>query len=375
MARPTKRSRTTTSVSAKAGTRGPSGRTKAASGKSPARKTAKRKVAVKGGAKRKAAAAKPAPAKKAALRASTAAKPQPGNKAKLNSTKTGTKRPGPKPSAKGKLRGGTAAKPGQVKKTAVEKTTGATKPAFRKIATPKVSKRALPGQPVKTKGAKKGPAVKKVPRPVAGKKMATKQAKPPAKAAPPSRVKTAVKKLVRPAPSSTKTSPAKPSGTRTPVHKPPVAPLVPVAATAPTDAVTEAPRPSVMPALKQRFQLEFYLNASLASLFELISTPSGFSEWFCDDVNVSDNLYTFKWGDDSESALCIAQHHGEYMRFRWSEDLEEDPGAFFELRIRVDGMTNETCLVVTDHAWPKDLEEERALWEAQIHTLIRVLGA
>ncbi|HMN05661.1 MAG TPA: START-like domain-containing protein [Flavobacteriales bacterium] len=128
-------------------------------------------------------------------------------------------------------------------------------------------------------------------------------------------------------------------------------------------------------ALKKRFQVEFYLKASTASLYELISTPSGFSEWFCDDVDVAENTYTFKWGEDSESAECLAQRHGEYIRFRWSDDNEEDPGAFFELRIRIDPMTNETCLVVTDHAWPEDVEEEKALWDAQVQTLIRVLGA
>ncbi|MCB0774271.1 MAG: SRPBCC domain-containing protein [Flavobacteriales bacterium] len=135
-----------------------------------------------------------------------------------------------------------------------------------------------------------------------------------------------------------------------------------------------ATRP-VRTALKQRYQMEFYLNASVASLYEFISTPSGFSEWFCDDVNVVDNMYTFRWGDDTEMAECLSQRIGEYVRFRWAEDTQEDPAAFFELRIRVDGMTNETCLLVTDHAWPQDLEEERALWEAQVHKLIRVLGA
>lgn len=128
-------------------------------------------------------------------------------------------------------------------------------------------------------------------------------------------------------------------------------------------------------ALKQRYQLEFYLNATPSSLFDLISSPSGFSEWFCDDVNVKNNMYTFKWGDETETAECLSQQPGEFIRFRWTEDAVEDPGAYYELRIRVDPMTNEICLVVTDHAWPMDLEEEKALWAAQIQTLIRVLGA
>lgn len=121
--------------------------------------------------------------------------------------------------------------------------------------------------------------------------------------------------------------------------------------------------------------MEFYLNATPASLYDLISSPSGFSEWFCDDVNVVDNKYTFKWGEDSETAECLDQDAGSFIRFRWEEDAQEDPGAYFELRIRVDSMTNELCLVVTDHAWPQDMTEEKALWASQVQTLTRVLGA
>ena len=57
----------------------------------------------------------------------------------------------------------------------------------------------------------------------------------------------------------------------------------------------------------------------------------------------------------------------------WDDD--DDAGAFFELRIRVDPMTNDVALVVTDHAWPKDLPEARALWDSQVANLARVLGA
>ncbi|HEX2616445.1 MAG TPA: START-like domain-containing protein, partial [Flavobacteriales bacterium] len=126
-------------------------------------------------------------------------------------------------------------------------------------------------------------------------------------------------------------------------------------------------------ALKERFQLEFYLRATPGSLYDLLSTPSGLSEWFCNDVNVRGDEFTFVWGNDSQVAQCLSRKYGELIRFHWDDD--EDPGAFFELRIRIDPMTNETCLVVTDHAWPKDMEEAKALWGSQIHTLARVLGA
>jgi hypothetical protein len=38
-------------------------------------------------------------------------------------------------------------------------------------------------------------------------------------------------------------------------------------------------------------------------------------------------------------------------------------------------MTNEVALIVTDHAWPDEVEETRNLWASQVANLIRVLGA
>lgn len=125
--------------------------------------------------------------------------------------------------------------------------------------------------------------------------------------------------------------------------------------------------------LKERYQAEFYMRSTPSVLFELISTPSGFSEWFCDDVNVRGDEFAFEWGGDVQKALCIGRRAGELMRFRWLED--EDPGAYFELRIRIDPMTNDVALVVTDHAWPQDLESARQLWASQVAHLMRVIGS
>jgi uncharacterized protein YndB with AHSA1/START domain len=134
-----------------------------------------------------------------------------------------------------------------------------------------------------------------------------------------------------------------------------------------------APARTLKRPMKERFLMEFYLRATPSSLYDLISSPSGFSEWFCDDVDVRGDQFTFRWGNDEQVAQCLSRRFGELIRFQWETD--EDPGSYFELRIRIDPMTNETCLVVTDHAWPKDMDEAKALWDSQIHTLQRVLGA
>lgn len=125
--------------------------------------------------------------------------------------------------------------------------------------------------------------------------------------------------------------------------------------------------------LKERVQLEFQMRSSPNMLYELISTPSGFSEWYCNDVNVRDDQYTFLWDGEEEETTMIGRKVGEVIRFRRNDD--EDPNAYFEFRVRIDAMTNEVALIVTDHAWPAEVEETRTLWNSQIGDLMRVLGA
>jgi uncharacterized protein YndB with AHSA1/START domain len=138
-----------------------------------------------------------------------------------------------------------------------------------------------------------------------------------------------------------------------------------------------APKAAVTPVkkrpAKERVVMEFYLNSSPNALYELLSTPSGFSEWYCQDVDVRGDQYTFIWDGEREETTMIGRKAPEVIRFRRNDD--EDPEAFFEFRVRIDAMTNEVCLVVTDHAWPNEVAETRNLWTSQIETLGRVLGA
>jgi hypothetical protein len=124
---------------------------------------------------------------------------------------------------------------------------------------------------------------------------------------------------------------------------------------------------------KERLQLEFMVRSAPTVLYDLVSTPSGFSEWYCSDVNTKGDLYTFIWPGEEETALMIGRRTGEVIRFRRAD--EDDPNAYFEFRIRIDAMTNEVALIVTDHAWPHEVEETRNLWASQVANLIRVLGA
>ena len=58
---------------------------------------------------------------------------------------------------------------------------------------------------------------------------------------------------------------------------------------------------------KVKFEIEFPIQASPQLLYQYISTPSGLSEWFSDNVNSRGELFTFIWDDSEEQAKLIAK--------------------------------------------------------------------
>ena len=133
-------------------------------------------------------------------------------------------------------------------------------------------------------------------------------------------------------------------------------------------------RTTMMIAEKVKFQLEIPLNSSKGVLFNCISTPSGLAEWFCDDVNIKKDVHIFFWDGSEESARMVSKKKDEFVKFRWLEAEEEGEDTFFELRIRVDDLTGENALVITDFADDDEVEDAQDLWHAQVNELRRVLG-
>ena len=56
------------------------------------------------------------------------------------------------------------------------------------------------------------------------------------------------------------------------------------------------------------FHLEYPIHSSINILFERLSTISGLSEWFADDVNIDrEGIYTFTWEGSSQQALLVSK--------------------------------------------------------------------
>ena len=123
-----------------------------------------------------------------------------------------------------------------------------------------------------------------------------------------------------------------------------------------------------------KFEMEFPIKVSQKLLFQYISTPSGLSEWFSDNVNSRGEIFIFIWDDSEESAKLIRKTNNEKIQFQWSDD--EDTDYYFELRIQFDEITKDVSLIVTDFAEDDDeVEESKLLWTNQIGDLKKVLGS
>lgn len=127
--------------------------------------------------------------------------------------------------------------------------------------------------------------------------------------------------------------------------------------------------------LKIRYEIEFPINSSPQLLYQYISTPSGLSEWFADNVNSRGEFFTFIWDDSEEKARLCSKKSGEKVRFKWVDANNKDTDYFFELNILVDEITKDVSLMVIDFAEKDEIKEAALLWENQISDLKHVIGS
>lgn len=125
--------------------------------------------------------------------------------------------------------------------------------------------------------------------------------------------------------------------------------------------------------MKLKYELEYTLNSPIRVLFDRLSTPEGLSEWFADNVAVEGDIYTFYWAKTEARARLAFVRENKAVRFEWLDfaDIETN---YFEFRVVIHELTNDTALLITDFADEDELDDARVLWDTQIANLKKVLG-
>jgi len=290
----------------------------------------------------------------------------------------------------------TAAAKKPVAKKKVVKSIAKSKPAKKSAAKPKVApKKAVAKKAVKKVAPKKVVAKKAVKKAIA-KKVAPKKVVKSAKKTVVKVVAKAAKKVAKPVKKAVVKVAAKPIKKATPVKvEKPVVVKTPVVKpeklvkaakvkpapvkkqiVAPTTFRNNDSTPATNKAIKEpagKFEMEFVIRASEDMVFEFVSTESGLSEWFCDDVNIRDGVFTFDWDGQIQQAKLVKEIPPQLIRYQW---LDKNDGSYFEFRIQKDELTNDISLIITDFASDKaDEVSARLLWHSQVDKLLHVLGS
>ncbi len=124
---------------------------------------------------------------------------------------------------------------------------------------------------------------------------------------------------------------------------------------------------------KVKFELEFYIRTSDSILFNCLTTPSGLEGWFADKVNVKGDVYSFHWEGEERRAKLDGKKKDQWVRYEWLDQSGEK--TYMEMRIRIDEMTGDLALLVTDFAEEDEVDETKMLWEGAVQELKRILGS
>ncbi|HET8962626.1 MAG TPA: START-like domain-containing protein [Chitinophagales bacterium] len=123
---------------------------------------------------------------------------------------------------------------------------------------------------------------------------------------------------------------------------------------------------------KVKFTLEYMIRSTPLALYNFLTTATGLSQWFAEDVDNEENIFYFTWGKQTDIAEMISTEDDDFIRYRWDYQDEDE---YFEFRIEKGDITDDTVLFITDIVDEGDVESQKQLWDAQIKSLSKRIGA
>ena len=129
----------------------------------------------------------------------------------------------------------------------------------------------------------------------------------------------------------------------------------------------------------QKITLEYPLSTKSTRLvWDMISNAAGLQKWLADQVVEDEESMTFTWGHpwterDTKTSQILECNKYSHIRMKWDYQ-EEDPQAFWEIRLEPSELTGQLNMLITDYADADDIEDLRGIWDENLDRLHRVSG-
>lgn len=121
-----------------------------------------------------------------------------------------------------------------------------------------------------------------------------------------------------------------------------------------------------------RVDLEYIFRASPTILYNFVTTNTCLVRWYCDDVDITNDIFTFYWTGSQESVIMVDDIEDERVKFIWKD--ADNPDEYLEFRMYKSDVTNETILEVTDFCDDDEVDEIRSVWNILIDKLRHECG-
>ncbi len=121
-----------------------------------------------------------------------------------------------------------------------------------------------------------------------------------------------------------------------------------------------------------KLDLEFIFRASPAILYTFITTSECLVRWYCDEVDITNDTFTFYWSGSSEVAYLVDDIEEERVKMKWED--ADNPDEYLEFRMYKSDITNETILEITDYCDADEVQEISDLWATQMVELKKECG-
>ncbi|UCS92666.1 ATPase [Echinicola marina] len=129
--------------------------------------------------------------------------------------------------------------------------------------------------------------------------------------------------------------------------------------------------------VKNKFVADYQVNTSKKIIFPYLSTASGLSEWFADDVTIdADKNFNFVYDglDHYARIAAIRSNHGVKFEFFDPAMPDEEDHSYVEFRLDENELTQTLFLKVIDYSDSYDDSEQEEIWEGLVSTLKEIIG-